>query len=228
MNMMVNTYMLYPCLRSVFGCVCLAELVACFKEKDGLRRVLKPFCLFLLFLIAVILFPNQPYLYLGLFCGRLGDIFRRFTKKNFSIFLGMCFFFLNHLFFILEFATLFSTEITSRAFLIYGVGTGLVFSFAAYSIHRKLRIPWQLKLGGAFYASILVLDLAVRCLGLYLGHSEFVFGVIGGVFFLISDLFLTYSRYLKEVKRDHFYIRLTYLFAERMIFLSFSSTLGAF
>ena len=112
---MVNTYMLYPCLRSVFGCVCLAELVACFKEKDGLRRVLKPFCLFLLFLIAVILFPNQPYLYLGLFCGRLGDIFRR------------CFFFLNHLFFILEFATLFSTEITSRAFLIYGVGTGLFF-----------------------------------------------------------------------------------------------------
>ncbi len=228
MKIMVNTYILYPCLMSIFGCVCLAELIACFREKDGIRMILKPFCLFLLFLTAVIIFPNQQYLYFGLFCGRLGDIFRRFTKKNSSVLLGRFFFFLNHLFFILEFASLFSQEITSRAYLIYGVGIGLVFAFAAYSIHSTLKIPWQLKLGGAFYASILILDLAVRCLGLYLGHSEFAFGVIGGVCFLASDLFLTYSMYLKDVKRDHFYIRLTYLIAEAMIFLSFSSVLGVF
>ena len=172
---------LYPCLRSLFGCVSVAELIACFREEHRIRRIIKPFCLLTLFLTAVLFFPNQPYLYVGLLCGRIGDVFRRFTKKNISVLFGRLFFFLNHLFNILE-----------------------------------------------FYRTILVLDLAVRCLGLYLGYKEFIFGVVGGSLFLFSDLFLTYSRYRKEIKRDHFYTRITYLCAERRIFLCYSSLLGAF
>lgn len=223
-----TAWILYPCLRSLFGCVSIAELIACFREDHRIRRIIKPFCLLTLFLTAVLFFPNQPYLYVGLLCGRIGDVFRRFTKKNISVLFGRLFFFLDHLFNILEFAQLFSNEITKRAYLIYGIGIGLVFFFGMLGINRTLNIPWQLKLGGGFYRTILILDLAVRCLGLYLGYKEFIFGVVGGSLFLFSDLFLTYSRYRKEIKRDHFYTRITYLCAERRIFLCYSSLLGAF
>lgn len=204
-----------------FCLVSVRELIACYREECILRMFLKPFCLFCLFLAAFFAFPKQSHLYRALFCGMIGDIFRMFTGKERNILLGRLFFFLNHLFFLLEFHFLLGDSVPLSSFLV--LLTIALGSFLLLFLSTKKFLPLKttMAIAGSLYGTSLVLDFSVMALGLYLGHACFLPGVLGGGLFLFSDLFLTVSLYLKDIRRDHFYIRLTYLLGEAGIFFSF-------
>lgn len=65
------------------------QLLAAGWEKDRLRKISKPFCVFVLFFAALMTFPTRWALYLGLLCGMIGDIFLIFTDNKTCVGLGI-------------------------------------------------------------------------------------------------------------------------------------------
>lgn len=209
----------------VFFGLCVAELICAFFEWEKPRKILKPFCVGVLFLIALFTFPMEYCLYLSFFFGMVGDIFFIFKDDKRWVSLGLLSFLIDHVFMISEIAIMLGDKILS-IHVIY-----LVFFFAlfyAFSV-LGLKYVFQIKdkfllIGGGFYSCVLVLDFAFQIMALTLGYQYFISGVVGGVLFIMSDSILTYTLFKKDFKRRDFPIMFTYLAAQFLFFLSFFLT----
>ena len=52
---------------ALFVAVTIVQLVAAFLEKEMLRKITKPFCVFFLALAVVVTLPTHPHIYIGAF-----------------------------------------------------------------------------------------------------------------------------------------------------------------
>ncbi len=213
----------------LFALLTVAELFFAFIEADKARKIVKPFLMFVATLLCLFLFPMQPFLYLGCFFGLLGDICFIFKDKKACVYLGLLTFGLNHLFYIMEMISILTYKglMHQNHYIIFSL-IGFVFAvcmFFAIRLVIKAEIP--LALGGCLYMTILFMDLGFNILMVSSGLSLMWYGVAGMILFIISDSFLTYTMFIKDVKRRDFYIMASYLAAQVLFLFGIISLLSS-
>ncbi len=213
----------------LFALLTVAELFFAFIEADKARKIVKPFLMFVATLLCLFLFPMQPFLYLGCFFGLLGDICFIFKDKKACVYLGLLTFGLNHLFYIMEMISILTYKglMHQNHYIIFSL-IGFVFAvcmFFAIRLVIKAEIP--LALGGCLYMTILFMDLGFNILMVSSGLILMWYGVAGMILFIISDSFLTYTMFIKDVKRRDFYIMASYLAAQVLFLFGIISLLSS-
>ena len=224
-----NEMILIIVFSILFALLTVAELFFAFIEADKARKIVKPFLMFVATLLCLFLFPMQPFLYLGCFFGLLGDICFIFKDKKACVYLGLLTFGLNHLFYIMEMISILTYKglMHQNHYIIFSL-IGFVFAvcmFFAIRLVIKAEIP--LALGGCLYMTILFMDLGFNILMVSSGLSLMWYGVAGMILFIISDSFLTYTMFIKDVKRRDFYIMASYLAAQVLFLFGIISLLSS-
>jgi hypothetical protein len=199
----------------------LNNLIAGFLEKELWRKISKPFCLLFLGVAVAIAVPQYPMVYLAAFAGFLGDIVLIWKDNKLCVGAGVVCFWIGHGLYIASIlkilydANAFSTSLAWLYMLLFVVVfMGLmVYPMWRLTNHSKVFAPI-----GVFYSTILVSVGASAILGCALGFSQYLYLIIiGDIFFILSDSFLTYTLFIKDVKRRDFYIMLTYLLGQLFI-----------
>lgn len=213
----------------LFALLTVAELFFAFIEADKARKIVKPFLMFVATLLCLFLFPMQPFLYLGCFFGLLGDICFIFKDKKACVYLGLLTFGLNHLFYIMEMISILTYKglMHQNHYIIFSL-VGFVFAISMFfAIRLVIKAEIPLALGGCLYMTILFMDLGFNILMVSSGLSLMWYGVAGMILFIISDSFLTYTMFIKDVKRRDFYIMASYLAAQVLFLFGIISLLSS-
>lgn len=211
---------------SLFALTMIVHLYFSFIEDEAKRKITKPLNLLFLTLFAVITIPDHPLIYIGAFCGLIGDIFLINNKKKLFFVTGALFFLAGHLCYISEILfVILASDPLSNLFYILTPLILLVFTGGGFFISQKICNDTLTALVGTLYLGILITVTVVSALAVSKGYTNYmVLGIIGGIFFLASDLILTQATYVKDIKRRDFYIMLTYLLGQLFIIFSLMFT----
>ncbi len=220
--------MLQPITYVFFGLFVAAtiiQLVSAFLEKETLRKITKPFCVFFLALAVVVTLPTHPLVYIGAFLGVLGDI--ALISKNKKIFLlGTILFLSGHFCYLGEvlFIMMKSQPLDWWFYAVVGFAV-LLITLAGYPFSKKITATRYLALAGNIYMGVLLLVSVVSIIASARGYADFmILGVIGGISFLASDMILTKSFFIKDFKRRDYYIMLFYLLGQALILTGITLT----
>lgn len=198
----------------LFVVASIAELLFSFFENEKVRRIVKPFCLFFLSLFAFFATNfKAPLIYVGAFLGMLGDIFViAKDRKYFN--LGVLFFFFGHLCYISQLIIYMVNKSSPiYSYIIFGVFYVLIY-IGLYFLFIKIAKSKVEKFGLPLYYGTLFSVLPLIVMAFIFSGSYLYFGIIGIVLFVISDLIILYTKYVKEFKRYDFFIMSTYLLAQ--------------
>ncbi len=211
-------------LLALFIVASIIQLVFAFLEKEKYRRIEKPFCLGLLTAFVAVTLPNHPALYVATFLGMLGDIFVILPNKKF-FYLGAFAFFLGFVAYALEgFIRLDPDPIPLYMIVVMAATYVVMVVVFGFFIGPKLTPNTGEDIGIGLYLSPLI--TLVPIFTYFTAHVQyFMFiSLIGVVFFLTSDLTITYTKFIKKFKRYDFYVMGTYLIAQFLIIMGFVFT----
>ena len=209
----------------LFVIASVLQLAFAFIENQKLRRKEKVFCMMMLGIAAIFVFPNHPLIYIGAFLGMFGDIFV-LRKKTFN--LGVVAFFLGHLSYIFECMYMIIGEhnISWMNHIIFIV-TYIVVALTMFGFCKKAKNHTTLnKIAQSLYFSILAVYIPVFSLAIVKVGEYMFLSLIGSIVFIISDSILVVTHFGYKFKRYDFYIMLTYLLAEFLIIAGFVLTLA--
>ncbi len=207
---------------SVFFAVSLLQLVLAFLEKEHYRRLEKPLCLFSLAMFALVTLPYEPLLYVGAFLGMIGDIFVIIKDRKFFNF-GVFSFLLGHVCYALEIClVIFKFAFKWYEYLIIGLCFVLFYIFLSLFASKHTKSKVEIFGVGLYYGFLFTLLPLIIIVYVSIGSFMYL-ALIGIIFFIISDLIILYTKYIKTFKRYDFYIMTTYLLAQ--FFLIFSMVL---
>jgi hypothetical protein len=204
------------------GLAMITNLVSAFLEAEKVRKISKPFCLFFLGIAVALAIPDHPMVYLAAFMGFLGDIALIWKDSKPCVGLGVICFWVGHGLYL---ATILQILYQGGAFAASPYAWAWMLLFVVLFMGLMVYPMWRLTAhskvfapAGVFYSTILVSVGASAVLGCCLGYSSYLYLVILGDFcFILSDSFLAYTIFIKDVKRRDFYIMLTYLLGEGLI-----------
>ena len=198
----------------------LGELVCCFMEWETPRKAIKPFCV--AFLAVSFLFA-RPDLYLvgiGLILGTVGDLLLVFKHKVWTFVVGAFSFLLNHVCFILAYIFLLPSR-PIGLWISMAVLVVVVFLSGFFALRKVIKTP-PLRAGGVLYFAAILCDLLLAIFALGLTQNPaFISSIVGMVFFVGSDVYLTKTLFVRDDRRRDFYIMLTYLLAQGLVALGF-------
>jgi len=220
--------MLQPLTYVFFGLflvVAIVQLVAAFLEKEMLRKITKPFCVFFLALAVVVTLPTHPLIYIGAFLGVLGDIVLLFKNKKIFL-LGTILFLLGHFCYLSEvlFIMMKNQPLDWWFYVVVGFAI-LLITLVGYPFSKKITRTRYLALTGNIYLGVLLLVSVVSIIASVKGYANFmILGVLGGISFLASDLILTKSFFIKDFRRRDYYIMLFYLLGQAFILVGITFT----
>ncbi len=199
--------------------LCGIELYFAFVEKEKARKIIKPFCVLSLTLFALLTFPDAYLIWLGLLFGVIGDVFFIFKDKQKCVYLGMASFLINHLLFITQVILLVrsATSIRPLHIIIFAIVYGLLLVVGFLALRKAVKISLPLSIAGTGYLTFLCLDMGVQIYASAIGQRYLLCGVIGGLLFILSDSILSYTMFIKDIKRRDFPIMATYLSAQALI-----------
>lgn len=197
----------------------IVQLVLAFLEKEELRQKEKPFCLLSLSCFALFTLVDHPLIYVGAFLGMLGDIFVVIKNKKYFNFGVLCFL-LGHICYAVE-ALLFLNNKTFEWFEYLILLLSFAFVYVClFAFTKKFAKKKTDVFGSGLYYGSLVAFLALMII-LYINNGLFLYlSIIGLSFFVISDIIILYTKYIKKFKRNDFYIMLTYLLAQFFLVMS--------
>ena len=198
----------------------VVELVLAFMEKERLRKIFKIFPLLFLSIVAIYLVPEYPLLYVASLLGCLGDLLIIFEKRKIFFYLGGISFFVGHILYLLLMLDLSDVTYNWYHYLIIIISLiGLFFVLFAITKNQLGLIE---KIAASFYFGILIL-LLVNAAFITFKYNEPRTSLIlvGYILFIISDIILVIKDFIKEFKRDDFYVMSTYIFAEISIVIGF-------
>lgn len=196
------------------------ELFLAFIEKEKLRKCFKVFPLLILTLIGIRIVPNTPLLYIAAFLGFLGDLLIIFEKRKIFFYLGGLSFFVGHILYL--FLMLISTGVTYEWFHYLIIVASFV--IVIFIMYKNLKEKFSLieVTCAAFYFGILILLLINAIIISFTSTTYYLLLVaLGYLFFIVSDTMLIIKDFIKEFKRDDFYVMSTYLLAEISIVFGF-------
>lgn len=204
---------------SLFIVACAVQLVLAFLEKEHYRRLEKPLCLLTLALFALVTLPDQPFIYLGAFLGMIGDIFVIIKDRKFFNF-GVFAFLLGHICYALEFSfVIFKSAFEYYHYIIIIASFVIFYCLLALFTYKHTKNKVEIFGVGLYYG--LLFTLLPLILIVYISVGSFMyFALIGIIFFIISDLIILYTKYIKKFKRYDFCIMSTYLLAQFFLIAS--------
>lgn len=202
---------------SVFSLLSLLELIFAFLEKESPRKIIKPFLLLTLAIYTILLVPEHYFLIIGVFFGMLGDICFIFKNQKRFIYLGLFTFMANHIFYLVDMIVTFHSQFSTMTVVLFSVIYSLFFFVCLFLVRKILKIEWPMTVIGSFYMVFLFLDFGFQILLYTLGYSYCLLGIFGGILFIISDSLLSFTLFIKDIKRRDFYIMFTYLLAQALI-----------
>lgn len=201
---------------SLFLLSSIIHLVFCFLEKEKLRKITKPFCVFFLAIAVIFICPNEWLIYTGLLFGVVGDILLLKKHKVWPLVIGTFSFFVNHCLFIAE-AIKLCFPINNFIYFFMALFP-ILFCLISYYPFKKVFRQGQLTFGGSIYCSFLALDFLMMLVLAIMYKPQFLLvSSIGGFAFIASDIFLCYTLFIKDVKRRDFFIMALYLIAQALI-----------
>ena len=207
----IATYVFF----SLFVVATFVHLVFCFFEKNLGRKITKPMTTGFLFLTAMVTCVQAIPVYIALFFGLLGDIFLLRKGKVIFFALGMFAFMVNHL---INIGVVFYYLNADWPFYIGALVYLVLFTAIGYNFSTKISHQKKLALGGTFYFGLLTLSFIVAIVGAANGYVNYLLAaVFGGLCFIVSDCFLTYSSFIRRFKRYDFFIMSTYLLAQLLV-----------
>lgn len=211
-----------------FFLVSALNLVSGFFELEKLRRFSKPFCLFFLTLAAAVAVPTHPLVYIGSFCGFVGDFLLLWKNNKKTLLGGLLAFLIGHCCYIAQMimipaaAGLFTGASYGYMALYFVLLLGLLID-PIYHLTRRSKI---FTIGGTFYSAVLVTDGAAAILLTALGYAQFMYlAIVGDILFISSDLILANTIFNHDFPRRDFYIMLTYLAGQAFIVAALVFTL---
>lgn len=206
----------------VFVVVSGIHLYFCFVENELARKITKPMTTGALLVAAMVMNIQAVTIYLALFCGFLGDVFLLKKHKVLPFVLGMLAFMGNHILNIASVCILVKPE---WPYYVGGALFLILFSFIGYHFVSKFVHQKKLAFGGTVYLGLIVLSFLAAVVACARGYSNYMLlAAFGGVSFIVSDLFLAKSSFIRNFKRRDFFIMSTYLLAQLLIVSGFLLT----
>lgn len=198
----------------------LLELFFAFTEKENLRKGFKVFPLLFLTIVGIYMAPNHPLLYIASFLGFLGDLLIIFEKKKVFFYIGGVSFFVGHILYLILMLTVNGISYSWYHYLIAGIC--LIALVIVFKIALKKQFNLLQSICAALYFGILFL-LLVNSIVISIKYSvpSMLLITLGYVIFIMSDTILVIKDFIKEFKRDDFYVMSTYLFAQISIMIGF-------
>lgn len=206
----------------VYIIVSSIHLLASFKENETLRKLSKP--LIMLTIIATLIIYMISYkksyilLLLALIMGFLGDVLLLAKNKFFLFVMGAFAFLIGHLLYIVQMCRILPFHISNYVYLILFIVL-IIWSLIVVKIFKnkvgKLSICASLYYFILFVGILASLAVLISYKNIY---SLLLF--IGFILFFISDVTLAYFKFFKRIKRSSFYIMITYIIAQALLFYS--------
>lgn len=206
-------------LLILFVLSAVVHLYFCFTEKDKYRKLTKPLCLAFLGTAAALYVPDKPLIYIGAYCGLIGDIFLLNKKNNKYFAAGTIFFIAGHILYAIQIASLLPYQIPWWVYLIIGLAGALISGLVLLKDKKylgKYAFPANL------YIYLLLFMFAFGIVFTVSVPSKIYAGLLvtfGYLAFISSDTTLIITKFVKDIKRRDFYIMITYLTAELLILL---------
>lgn len=211
-------------LLILFGVASVIQLVLAFLELEKYRRMEKAFCLGLLTAFTAVTLPTHPMLYIATFLGMLGDIFVILPNKKF-FYLGAVCFYNGFILYALEgLLILLGGNVAPIIWVVIAV-TYVVMNLAVMFLLGRRICPNKGEMVGlGLYLGPLFTLVPVMVYIMVNGGGLMVLSLIGVIFFLVSDLTITFTKYVKKFKRYDFVIMSTYLIAQFLIVMGYTLT----
>jgi len=217
----VYVFFILFCLSSIL------EVLFAYFEKEGVRRAVKPFCVLMLVIMAIIYQPTAWLIYLGAFFGLMGDIFLIWKKKKKMLALGMFFFMLGHLAYIVEIVLILQPSI-GWPYYVAGAFLVVLFNLFFYGITKRVVKDGKMATASNLYLSALGMVAIASLVACFLGYFSYMFlTFLGGLDFIASDSILAYTIYAHDVKRRDFFIMSLYLLGQGLIVVGLLLTVAA-
>ena len=206
---------------SVFICLyavsCILHLIFCFLENEKFRKWSKCFCMGLLAIAVFFIAHDHPLIYISIILGFLGDLFLLKKDNSFYLTLGATSFAAMHGMNMYIICSYLSYSVNWSVFVISLVG---LITFLVYGKLTKRKVNPIVRKGALGYFFLLLFAAIIACLLLI---DTLNFGSIlifsGYLLFLCSDICLVIFNYVHHVKRKHFWVMLTYLSAQTLIYI---------
>ena len=172
----------------------IVHLVFCFLEKNRERKITKCFCVVSIGLIVWALGAKNIFVYFALLFGLLGDLCLIFKDNKKLLVLGMIAFGINHIFYYI--GALQKIDNLNSCFYYIIPLVVIIISSIIYLIGKK-------------YFK-----------GLSIPSSLCFLPLLGNLIFIVSDLYLAKTLFIRHDKREDFYIMFTYLVGQFLLSLS--------
>lgn len=214
-------------LFGLFAVLSIVECVFAFYEKEGPRKIIKPFCVAILGVIAIVYQPTAWLIYLGAFLGVAGDVLLiwKHNKKCFAF--GMLAFLLGHLAYIAEIIVIIHPSI-SWPYYVAGGFLVLAFNLGFYHVTKKVVKDGKLAFVSNIYLSALGMVPIAALVGSCVGYFSYLFlTFLGGLAFVASDSILAYTIFTRDIKRRDFFIMAFYLMGQAGIIFGLLLSLTA-
>lgn len=202
---------------TLFSVYCLIHLGTCFLEKERLRKITKVFIIPFLMIGLFITKTYNLFLFIGLTLGWIGDIFLLFTNKKQFFIVGATAFGFGHIAYICATVQVFINKYTFSDIPLWAIITLTILAivFLILTFTKTKKHLGKLSFLIAFYFYILIIAILTAYITSYYLLS------IGFAIFVISDSILSINKFVRPIKRDHFYIMSTYILAQTLIVISF-------
>lgn len=208
----------------LFIATSIVHLVFCFFEMELPRKITKGFTTAFLGIAATIAIPTEPLVYIGCFLGMVGDVALLKKHKIMPFVIGMVSFLAGHILYILTYIKLCAPM--HWGFYVFTGVYCVLFPVLFYNVCHKIVHQRGIAFGGTAYFGYLFLNFIWAIIACAYGHTNYCLLCVFGAFcFIVSDIFLSYTMFKRNVRRRDFYIMITYLFAQGLIVAGFVMTL---
>lgn len=209
---------------SLFAAVSVVHLVFCFLMIPFWRKLTKPFCLVLLGAAMAFLVPDYPMVYISCWISAVGDVLLINNKVPKYFLTGAAVFAVAHTLNAVNQTTLLSYSFPWYGWLILAIvviGAGAVGYFTRGK--SDVAIATVSPAYACFHFINIALAIMVIADGKFVGYELMI--LLGYLIYVVSDLIVNYVTNKRDINRRDFYIMLTYLCGQTLIYLGLALTL---
>ena len=209
---------------ALFAAVCVAHLIFCFLMNQFWRKLTKPLCLVMLGAAMAFLVPDYPLVYISCWISAVGDVLLINNKTPKYFLSGAAVFAVAH-----TLNAIVQTKLLSYSFPGYAwaimAAIALIAAAVGYCFHGKqdVAIAAVCPAYACFHLGNLALALMVIIDGKFSRYGAIV--LVGYAVYIVSDLIVNYITNKRDVKRGNFYVMLTYLAGQILIYFGLAFAL---
>lgn len=214
------------CFISLYAVVCAVHLVLCFLMKPLPRKITKPLCLVTLGGAMAFLVPQAPLVYISCFLSAIGDVLLIRNKEPLFFIIGAAVFASAHTLNAVNQIGMLSYSFPWYMWLVLGAVVCAAGAIGYFTRGKENAAEATVSLS---YACFHFVNIAFAVM--LIADGDFVpFEIMilcGYLIYVVSDLIVNYVTNKRDINRRDFYIMLTYLTGQTLIYLGLAFALLA-